>query len=227
MGICEELKKQVCAENLRLFEGGLVILSEGNVSGISPDREFVVIKPSGVEYGELTPEKMVVVDLTGQIIEGDLKPSSDTPTHLEIYRQFPKISGIAHTHSPFATIFAQMKKPIPCYGTTHADAFFNEVSVTRSLTEDEIFVDYEINVGKAIAEILDPENGRGILVAGHGPFAFGESARQAVDHAHIMEKVAMMAILGKYDHPIQDALLKYRHFYRKHGKGEHKYYGQN
>ena len=223
----EDLKKKVCEENLRLLEGGLVILTEGNVSEMSPDRKFFVIKPSGVEYSELTPDKMVVVDLRGEVVEGNLKPSSDTPTHLEIYRQFPKIGGIAHTHSPFATIFAQMKKPIPCYGTTHADAFMNEVLVTRSLTEDEIFVDYEINTGKAIAEILDPENGRGILVAGHGPFAFGESAKLAVDHAHIMEKVAMMAILGNYEHPIQDALLKYRHFHLKHGKGEHRYYGQN
>ncbi len=223
----EELKKKICAENLRLLEEGLVILSEGNVSEITPDRKYFVIKPSGVEYRNLTPDKMVVVDLKGEVIEGDLRPSSDTPTHREIYRRFPKIGGIAHTHSPFGTIFAQMKKPIPCYGTTHADAFLDEIPVTRPLTEDEIFVDYELNTGMAIAEILDPDNGRGILVSGHAPFTFGENSKQAVDHAAILEKVAMMSILGKYDHPIQDALLKYKHFHRKHGKGEHQYYGQN
>lgn len=220
----EDIKKIVCEENLRLAKEGLVILSEGNVSQISPDRKHFVIKPSGVEYKDLTPEKMVVVDMTGQVIEGNLRPSSDTLTHLEVYRKMPKVSGIAHTHSPFATIFAQMKKPIPCYGTTHADAFFEEVPVTRLLTEEEIFEDYEGNTGKSICEVVDPENARCILVAHHGPFTFGESAKQAVDHAAILEKVAMMASMGNYSGPVQHALLKYKHFYRKHGKD--KYYGQ-
>ncbi len=222
----EELKKIVCEQNLRLLEEGLVILTEGNVSQISPDRKFFVIKPSGVAYEKMTPEKMVVVDLLGQAIEGEGNPSTDTATHAVIYREFPEIGGIAHTHSPFATIFSQMKKPIPCYGTTHADAFFDEVPVTRSLIEDEILSGFEENTGKVIAEKLDPKIHRAILVAGHGPFAFGENAKKSVDHAQILEKVAMMALLGKYDAPLQDALLKYRHFHRKHGKGEHKYYGQ-
>ena len=222
----DELKKNVCGENLRLLAEGLVIVTEGNVSEISPDRKHFVIKPSGVDYDKLTPEKMVTVDLSGAVIEGDGNPSTDTPTHAEIYRKFPEVKGIAHTHSPFATIFSQMKKPIPCYGTTHADAFFEEIPVTRSLTEDEIFVDFELNTGKVIAEILKPSHHPAILVAGHGPFTFGESAKLAVDHAQILEKVAMMALLGKYDAPLQDAILKYRHFHRKHGSGEHKYYGQ-
>lgn len=222
----KRLCQTVCNENRRLFNEGLVILTEGNVSGISPDRTQVVIKPSGIPYARLKPESMVVVDLDGRVERGKLSPSSDTAIHLEIYRNFQEIGGIAHTHSPFATIFAQMKRPIPCYGTTHADAFFEDVPVTRSLIEDEIFVDFELNTGRVICERLDPKTHRAILVAGHGPFAFGETAEEAVDNALILEKVAMMALLGTYDAPLQDAILKYRHFHRKHGKGEHKYYGQ-
>ena len=221
-----ELKKEVCEQNCRLAKEHLVIITEGNVSQITPDRKHFVIKPSGVEYSDLTPEKMVIVDLLGNVVGGGMRPSSDTPTHAEIYRHFPEIKGIAHTHSPFATIFAQMKKSIPCYGTTHADAFLGDVPVTRSLVEDEIFVDFELNTGKVINEKLNPAEHRAILVAGHGPFTFGESAKSAVDHATILEKVAMMALLGTYDKPLQDSLLKSRHFHRKHGKGGHKYYGQ-
>lgn len=218
------LKTIVCEQNKRLQKSGLVILSEGNVSQITDDRKYIVIKPSGVEYSELTPEKIAVVDMEGHLVEDGLRPSTDTPTHCEIYRSFPEIGGITHTHSPFATMFAQMKKPIPCYGTTHADAFCGDVPVTRELAEEEIFSHYELNTGKAIAEVLDPLKNRCVLVASHGPFAFGKNAKEAVHHACILEKVAMMAILAAPDSPISDTLLK-KHYERKWG--QNKYYGQN
>ncbi|OHA19299.1 MAG: hypothetical protein A2836_01890 [Candidatus Taylorbacteria bacterium RIFCSPHIGHO2_01_FULL_45_63] len=221
-----ELKKEVCRQNLRLFEQKLVILTEGNVSQVSADRKYFAIKPSGVLYEELTPSKIIVLDLSGRIVEGKGKPSTDAPTHAEMYLEKKEISGIAHTHSPFATIFSQMKKSIPCYGTTHADAFSGEVPVTRLLTEEEIFDDFETNTGKVICEVIDPTKHRAVLVSGHGPFAFGTSAKDAVDHALILEKVAMMALMGEYEGPLQDSLLKHYHFNRKHGKGKHKYYGQ-
>lgn len=219
----QDLKILVCEQNRRLPEAGLVILTEGNVSQISSDRKFVVIKPSGVEYHELTPEKMVVVDMEGNIVEGHLRPSVDTATHLHIYREHPEIGGITHTHSSFATIFAQTKKPIPCYGTTHADLFFGDVPVTRPLTDEEIQSDLEIHTGRIISEVLDQQNSRCVLVASHGPFVFGDNAKQSVDHAAIVEQIAMMAILGQYQSPIQKALLE-KHFLRKHGKD--RYYGQ-
>lgn len=219
----EELKKNVCEQNKRLPKSGLVILSEGNVSQITEDRRYFAIKPSGVEYDDLTPEKMVIVDREGNTVESDLRPSTDTPTHLEIYRRFPEIGGITHTHSPFATMYAQMKKPIPCYGTTHADAFCGDIPVTRELTREEIFTHYELHTGKAIAEILDPLKNRCVLVASHGPFAFGKDAKEAVHHACILEKVAMMAILATPESPISDALIQ-KHHERKWG--QNKYYGQ-
>ncbi len=218
-----KVKKLVCAENVRLGKTGLVILTEGNVSQVSPDRKYFVIKPSGVAYEELAPEKMVVLDMKGNIVEGKLRPSTDAATHLEIYRRFPEVGGIAHTHSPYATIFAQMKKPIPCYGTTHADAFAGDVPVTRILSEKEAFEDYELNTGKAIAEILETEKSPCVLVASHGPFAFGSSATEAVDRALVLEKVAMMAALGSYSSPLEQHILK-KHHLRKHGKD--RYYGQ-
>lgn len=220
----EELKKIVCEQNRRLPKSGLVILSEGNVSQITEDRTCFVIKPSGIGYNDLTPDKMVVVDMGGNVREGHLHPSTDTPTHLEIYRRFPEVGGITHTHSPFATMFAQLKKPIPCFGTTHADAFCGEIPVTRELTHEEIFTHYEYNTGKAIAEIFDPSKNRCILVASHGPFAFGKDAKEAVNHACILEKVAMMAILATPESPISEALLR-KHHERKWGKN--KYYGQH
>lgn len=219
----EDLKIIVCEQNRRLPEAGLVILTEGNVSQISSDRKFVVIKPSGVEYHALTPDQMVVVDMEGNMVQGSLKPSVDTPTHIEIYRKYPEIGGITHTHSSFATIFAQMQKPIPCYGTTHADAFFDEVPVTRTLTDEEITGNLEVHTAKVICEVLDQKNARCVLVASHGPFTFGKNAKESVDHASIAEQVAMMAILGQYQSPIQRALLE-KHFNRKHGKD--RYYGQ-
>ena len=219
-----EIKEAVCRQNRRLIEHQLVILTEGNVSEIADDRGLVVIKPSGVDYDDLTPDTMVVVDTKGRVVEGHLKPSSDTPTHLEIYRRFPEVRGIAHTHSPFATMLAQMVRPIPCYGTTHADAFYGDVPVTRPLSDAEVDTDYELNIGRTIAEVLDPRLGPAVLVANHGPFAFGRSAREAVDHVHILEKVAMMAALGRYQDPIPKALLT-KHFFRKHGP--RRYYGQS
>lgn len=219
----EDLKKTVCEENLRLQRSGLVILTEGNVSQIAPDRTCIVIKPSGVVYRDLTPDKMVVVNLKGNVLEGAYSPSSDTPTHLEIYKKFPDVKGIVHTHSPFATMFAQMRKPIPCYGTTHADAFFGDVPVTRRLTEEEIHNGYEFYTAQAIAEVLHPSFSACVLVADHGPFAFGSSAKEALDRACILEKVAMMAILGTPEAPLP-GLIARKHFNRKHG--EDRYYGQ-
>ena len=220
----DQLKTIVCEQNKRLPKDGLVILSEGNVSQITEDRKYFVIKPSGIEYDELTPKNMVVVDMEGRIVEGNLRPSTDTPTHLEIYRRFPEIGGITHTHSPYATMFAQMKKPIPCYGTTHADAFYGDVPVTRDLAHEEIFTHYELYTGKAIAEILDPSKHRCVLVASHGPFAFGKDAKEAVHNACILEKVAMMAILATPNTPVSASLIK-KHYERKWG--QNKYYGQN
>ena len=200
-----------------------MIVTEGNVSQISSDRRYFVIKPSGVEYDKLIHEHMVVMDLDGNIVDGEMRPSVDTPTHLEIYRRYPHIGGITHTHSSFATIFAQMKKPIPCYGTTHADAFYDEVPVTRHLTDEEIMNDLEFNTARVIAEILDRRISPCVLVASHGPFAFGRDAKESVNHAAIAEQVAMMAILGQYESPVQKALIE-KHFQRKHGKA--RYYGQ-
>ncbi|MBI2623952.1 L-ribulose-5-phosphate 4-epimerase AraD [Candidatus Parcubacteria bacterium] len=218
------LKKIVCEQNRRLPAEGLVILTEGNVSQLTPDRKYMAIKPSGVEYPELTPAKIVIVDMTGRVVEGQLRPSTDTLTHLEIYRRFRRVTGVAHTHSAFATTFAQMAKPIPCYGTTHADAFFGHVPVTRSLRAKEIQLAYEVSTGRVIAEILELRYTPAVLVAKHGPFAFGVSAKEAVDQACILEKVAMMAILGRPNAPVSAALLK-KHWERKHGAGS--YYGQS
>lgn len=218
----QSIKKRVAEENRRLTEYKLVILTEGNVSEISPDRRFLVIKPSGVNYENLTPAKTVVVDMNGKVVKGKLRPSTDMPTHLEIYRNFPEIGGIAHTHSPYATIFAQMMKPIPCYGTTHAD-LCGEIPVARHLTDEEIQNDYEKNTGKAICEVLRKNYVPCVLVPGHGPFTFGKNAKEAVEHAQILEKVAMMAILGTHKGPLKESLFK-KHHERKHGKDS--YYGQ-
>lgn len=221
----EEIKKIVWEQNRRLPASGLVILTEGNVSQISPDRKFMVIKPSGVSYDDLVPQMMVVVDIeTGNVVEGDLRPSTDTPTHIEIYKHLSRVGGITHTHSPYATMFAQQEESIPCYGTTHADAFSVHIPVTRSLTEEEINEDYERHTGRAITELLQGNNTACVLVARHGPFAVGASPKESVDHAMILEKIAMMAVLGKPKTPISDVLLK-KHHERKHGKD--KYYGQD
>lgn len=226
----ENLKELVCDANLRLPAHGLVTFTWGNVSAIDRESGFVVIKPSGVEYNELTPDKMVVVDLDGNIVEGDLNPSSDTPTHVYLYRQFENIGGIVHTHSTHATAFAQARIPIEAYGTTHADYFYGAIPCTRELTAVETRDNYEINTGKVIAEafkLLKPDAIPGVVVANHGPFAWGKNAAEAVHNAVVLEEVAKMAILMKTINPDSDPINKYildKHYNRKHGANA--YYGQ-
>lgn len=225
----EELKKRVFGANISLPAHGLVSLTWGNVSGIDRETGYVVIKPSGVEYGEMTAKDMVVVDLLGNKIEGELNPSSDTPTHLELYRRFPKIGGITHTHSRWATIFAQSGRSIPALGTTHADTFYGDIPCTRKMTEAEIFGDYEIETGRVIAELFDESSIEKIpaaLVYSHGPFTWGKSAEDSIKNAVILEEVAMMAwntLMLNPDVKFQKALLD-KHYLRKHG--ENAYYGQ-
>lgn len=226
----ENLKELVCNANLRLPAHGLVTFTWGNVSAIDRETGYVVIKPSGVEYDELTPDKMVVVDLDGNVIEGELNPSSDTPTHVYLYRQFENIGGIVHTHSTHATAFAQARMPIEAYGTTHADYFYGAIPCTRELTAVETRDNYEVNTGKVIAEafkLLKPEAIPGVVVANHGPFAWGKDAAEAVHNAVVLEEVAKMAILMKTINPDSDPINKYildKHYNRKHGANA--YYGQ-
>ncbi len=227
----EELKKQVCQANLDLVKEGLVIQTWGNVSGVDRDGGHLVIKPSGAPYEGMTPDQMVVVSLeTGQVVEGRLKPSSDTPTHLELYRAFPNIGGVVHTHSLFATAWAQARKGIPPLGTTHADYWRGGVPCTRLLTAAEIKSDYEANTGHVIIETfehLDPADYPAVLVAAHGPFTWGRSARHAVENAAVLEFVARLASetmrINPKVRPMPPVLLA-KHFFRKHGPGA--YYGQ-
>jgi L-ribulose-5-phosphate 4-epimerase len=226
----KSLKQQVLEANLDLVRFDLVTLSWGNVSGISRDEGLVVIKPSGIEYKTLKVKDMVVVDLSGKVIEGYLRPSSDTPTHIELYKAFPNISGIAHSHSEYATIFAQACMEIPCFGTTHADAFYGSVPLTRFLKKDEVKKNYEQNTGKVIVEAfkkLDPNSMPGVLVAGHAPFTWGTNASDAVKNNLILESVAKMAFkslrLNPKLKPLPDYILK-KHYQRKHGLDA--YYGQ-
>lgn len=227
----ETLKKAVCAANLQLVADGLVVQTWGNASGIERRRGLVVIKPSGVAYAEMRPEQMVVVELeTGKVIEGKLKPSSDTPAHLALYRAFPEIGGIVHTHSLHATAWAQAKREIPALGTTHADYFHGPVPCTRPLTPKEINGEYEANTGKVIAERfakLDPAALPGVLVAGHGPFTWGKSAGAAAENAAVLEFLAQLATetlaIAPATRPVPQALLD-KHYLRKHGPGA--YYGQ-
>lgn len=228
----EEMKKKVCEANLLLPQYGLVTFTWGNVSEIDRAHGLVIIKPSGVPYESLKPEDMVVLDLKGNLVEGCLSPSSDTPTHLELYRSFPSIGGIVHTHSPWATIWAQAGRSIPAYGTTHADDFYGSIPCTRYMTEEEIGGAYELETGKVIAETMagvSPETMPAVLVRSHGPFTWGKDAAAAVHHAVVLEKLAMMAyyteaVSPSTPAPIQPALLD-KHFLRKHGKNA--YYGQN
>jgi L-ribulose-5-phosphate 4-epimerase len=226
----EALKEAVCRANLELVEHGLVTLTWGNVSGISSDRRHVVIKPSGVPYDVMAPEHMVVVDLDGKVVEGDLRPSSDTPTHVLLYREFGAIGGITHTHSTHATIFAQARREIPCLGTTHADHFFGPVPVTRPLTEAELDAGYEVNTGTVIVERfkdLDPVAMPAVLVAGHAPFAWGKDVAESVKNAVALEAVAEMA-LGTFalvQKPVTlEPYVLDKHYQRKHGPNA--YYGQ-
>lgn len=228
----EELRRQVWAANRALPQRGLVLLTWGNVSGIDRTSGLVVIKPSGVEYEELTPKNLVVVDLDGHLVEGTLRPSSDTATHLELYKAFPSVGGIVHTHSTYATAWAQTGQDLPCYGTTHADSFYGPVPCTRMLTAAEVETDYEAHTGTVVAETfrtrgLDPTAVPGVLCACHGPFTWGSDPAQAVENAQILEEVARMALLTRQiapdTAPAPDYLVE-KHYRRKHGP--HAYYGQ-
>jgi L-ribulose-5-phosphate 4-epimerase len=226
----DHLRADVCAANLELQRSGLVILTWGNVSGLDPDSGLVAIKPSGVGYDTMRPEDMVIVDLEGKVVEGNLRPSSDTPTHLELYRRFADIRGVAHTHSTYATAWAQAKRPLPCYGTTHADSFYGPIPVTADLTPEALAGDYELETGRAIVAAcggLDPHQVPAVLVAGHGPFTWGTSPAGAVENSIVLEEVARLALLTEALDPRADPisqLLLDRHFLRKHGSGA--YYGQ-
>ncbi|MFI3165685.1 MAG: L-ribulose-5-phosphate 4-epimerase AraD [Bacillota bacterium] len=228
----ENLKKEVYDANIDLVRKGLVIYTWGNVSGIDETRSFVVIKPSGIPYNEMSAEDMVVVDLvSGKKIEGKWSPSSDTETHLELYRQFSKIGGITHCHSINAVAFAQAGKPICALGTTHADYFFGDIVCTRELTKDEIFGNYELNTGKVISETVnkigaDILNVPAILVKNHGPFSWGKDAKNSVMHAVVLEAVAEMNIktLALNSDASMDGNICKKHYERKHGPNA--YYGQ-
>lgn len=228
----EELKKSVCEANLELVARGVVIYTWGNVSGIDEERKHVVIKPSGVDYAAMSPDDMVVVELnSGEVVEGRLKPSSDTATHLEIYKQYDKIKGVVHTHSVNAVAFAQAGMAIPALGTTHADYFYGDIPCTRELSNVEIDEAYELNTGKVIIETINslknnPMALPGIVVKNHGPFAWGSSPSNAVYNAVVLEKVAEMAIKTLILNPkssMQQCILD-KHYMRKHGPNA--YYGQ-
>ncbi len=229
----ETLKQQVYEANMELPRRGLVTYTWGNVSGIDRASGLVVIKPSGVEYEELTLDKMVVVDLqTGTIVEGSLNPSSDTKTHLELYKAFPALGGIVHTHSPFAVAWAQAGRDIPCYGTTHADYFYGPVPCARHLTAAELEEDYEKNTGKVIVETfqnrnIDPVAVPAVICHSHGPFTWGRDAAQAVYHAVVLEEVAKMALFTRQIDPAAAPApqsMQDKHYLRKHGPNA--YYGQ-
>jgi len=225
----EKLKEQVFQANIDLVKHGLVIFTWGNVSGIDRGKDLVVIKPSGISYDKMKPKDMVVMNLYGQVVEGNLKPSSDTPTHLVLYRQFQNIGGVVHTHSGWATSWAQAGKGIPAIGTTHADYFYGEIPCTRKMTKEEIEGEYELETGRVIVERfkdLDPDQIPGVLVNNHGPFAWGASADNAVHNAIVMEEVAKMTFRSFQLNPgtAMDQVLLDKHFLRKHGKNA--YYGQ-
>jgi L-ribulose-5-phosphate 4-epimerase len=229
----DELRARVLAANLAILDAGLVTLTFGNVSGADRAAGVMAIKPSGVSYRELDAGAMVLIDLEGgAVLAGDLKPSSDTPTHVVLYRRFADVGGIVHTHSPFATAWAQAERDLPCFGTTHADHFAGSVPVTRALTPEEIRGAYEERTGEAIVEAIEARAGGpldlpGALVAGHGPFAWGADVEAAVENAVALEAVAALAyrtLALRPDVTELDAALRARHFARKHGPG--RYYGQ-
>jgi L-ribulose-5-phosphate 4-epimerase len=228
--LLKTLREEVLEANLELVRRGLVLYTFGNASGIDRKKGLVVIKPSGVPYEELTPRHMVISDLQGKIVEGKLRPSSDLPTHIELYKHFPQIGGVAHTHSEYATAWAQAEKPIPCFGTTHADYFHGAVPVTVRLSSENIARDYERETGLAICRTfatLDPEAIPAVLVAGHAPFCWGPTAAAAAQNAVILEYVARMAShtlsINAECRPLAQDLHN-RHFLRKHGPKAH--YGQ-
>lgn len=229
----DKLKRQVLEANLALVEAGLVVLTWGNASGADREAGIVAIKPSGVAYDKLTADQIVVLSIqSGEILDGSGRPSSDTPTHLHLYRELPSINGVVHTHSPNATAFAQARRPIPCFGTTHADNFYGEIPVTREMRAEEVERDYELNTGRVIVERfreggLDPAHIPGVLLASHAPFAWGPTPEKAVENAIVLEFAAQMALAGlslaANLKPIPAYLLD-RHFLRKHGPKA--YYGQ-
>ena len=228
----EALKNEVCAANRALETSGLVKLTWGNVSGIDRASGLWCIKPSGVAYADLKPEDLVVLDLEGKVVEGKLRPSSDTKTHLHLYREFPEIGGVTHTHSPFATVFSQASREIPCFGTTHADHFYGTVPVARALTQTELDEDYEHNTGVAIVECfrqrgLKPLEMPAVLQAHHAPFTWGKSAMDSLNNSIALEMCAQMALgtlqLRPGLAPIPDHILE-KHHSRKHGPNA--YYGQ-
>lgn len=222
----EGLKRKVCAANKSLVKHNLVIFTWGNVSEISNDRKYVVIKPSGVEYKTMKPNDMVVVDIKGNVVDGKLKPSSDVLTHLEIYKNFKDVKAVCHTHSTFATAWAQAHKDIPALGTTHADSFYGDIPCTRKMNSKEIKKDYELNTGKVIVKEfkkrkLNPNTMPAVIVDSHGPFTWGTSAKEAVENSVVLEEIAKMAFISKIINPkglkIEKKLLN-KHFNRKHGK---------
>ena len=228
----EKLKEEVCRANLLLPKYGMVTFTWGNVSAIDRESGLFVIKPSGVEYDVMKPEDMVVVDLEGNVVEGRYRPSSDTPTHLVFYREFPNIGGVVHTHSTFAVGWAQAGRDIPALGTTQGDYFYGDVPCTRKMTPEEIAGEYELETGNVIVEEfrrrgIDPDQMPGVLVHSHGPFTWGTDAENAVHNAVVLEEVAQMAVLSRMIHPqaerMQQELLD-KHYLRKHGPGA--YYGQ-
>lgn len=227
-----ELKKQVCEANRLLPEYGLVVFTWGNVSGIDRKKGLIVIKPSGVDYEGMTPDDMVVVDMeSGERVAGEYRQSSDTETHLELYRSFPNIGGVVHTHSRWATTFAQSGIGIPPFGTTHADYFFGEVPCTRKMTEPEIKESYEMETGRVIVETFQnksPDDVQAVLVHSHGPFVWGRNPMEAVHNSVVLEELGQMAwqnlLMDKVREPMQKDLLE-KHFLRKHGKNA--YYGQS
>ena len=227
-----ELKQQVFEANMLLPKYGLVTFTWGNVSAVDREKGIIAIKPSGVKYEEMRAEQMVVLDLAGNVVEGDLNPSSDTPTHLVLYNAFAELGGIVHTHSTMATSFAQAERDLPCYGTTHADYFYGPVPVTRMLTADEVERDYEKNTGLVIVETfrergLDPLATPAVLVRKHGPFTWGKTCAKAVENAAVLEVVCdmgrLMHTIDSNVAPAPQALMD-KHYFRKHGANA--YYGQ-
>ena len=226
----EILKRKVYEANMELPKRGLITYTWGNVSGIDREKGLLVIKPSGIDYSKLRPRDMVVMDLNGNKVEGELNPSSDTKTHIELYKAFKDIGGIVHTHSEWATSWAQAGKSIPCYGTTHADYFYGEIPCTRELTNKEINIDYEKNTGLVIVETfkdINPLYIPSILCINHGPFSWGKDAEEAVHNAVVLEEIAKMAhksiVINPNISPVKQTLLD-KHFLRKHG--DYAYYGQ-
>lgn len=229
----EQLKKEVYEANMELPKRGLVTYTWGNVSGIDRESGLFVIKPSGVDYEKLSPEDMVVLDLEGNVVEGKYRPSSDTATHLELYKKYPEIGGVVHTHSPWATSWAQASREIPCYGTTHADYFYGTIPCARNLTKEEIDAGYEKNTGTVIIETfenlgINPMYTPGVLCANHGPFTWGKDAHEAVHNSVVLEEVAKMAAQAEVINPklkLAPQEMQDKHFFRKHGANA--YYGQN